>query len=142
VALEAVIAVAREAGLLVVADGKRGDVPTTASAYGQALVGEAITPWGPVEGLGADAFTANPLLGADALEPLVEAARGAGAGVFSLVRTSNPGAAELQDAQLGASVWRSWWRGSRRSSPVAPASAAWERWSAPRPQHTWLGCGS
>ncbi len=48
-------------------------------------------------GLGADAFTANPLLGADSLEPLVEAAREAGAGVFVLVRTSNPGAADLQD---------------------------------------------
>ena len=52
-------------------------------------------------GLGADAFTANPLLGDDALEPLVDAAAGAGAGVFALVRTSNPGAADLQDAQLG-----------------------------------------
>jgi orotidine-5'-phosphate decarboxylase len=81
-----------------VADGKRGDVPTTARAYGQALVGSTETPWGEVEGLGADAFTANPLLGSDALEPLVDAAGGAGAGVFSLVRTSNPGAAELQDA--------------------------------------------
>ena len=49
-------------------------------------------------GLGADAFTANPLLGRDALEPLVEAAAAAGAGCFVLVRTSNPGAAELQDS--------------------------------------------
>jgi orotidine-5'-phosphate decarboxylase len=89
---------AREAGLLVVADGKRGDVPVTASAYGQALVGETETPWGPVRGLDADAFTANPLLGGDALDPLVEAAAEAGAGVFALVRTSNPGAAEIQDA--------------------------------------------
>ena len=85
------------AGLLVVADGKRGDVPVTAAAYAQALVGETPTPWGPVAGLGADAFTANPLLGADALEPLVAAAEAAGAGVFALVRTSNPGAADVQD---------------------------------------------
>jgi orotidine-5'-phosphate decarboxylase len=84
----------------VVADGKRGDVPTTARAYAQALVGETDTPWGPVAGLGADAFTANPLLGDDAIEPLVAAARKAGAGVFLLVRTSNPGAAALQDAEL------------------------------------------
>lgn len=96
-ALEEVCAAAREAGLLVVADGKRGDVPVTATAYGQALVGETPTPWGPVPGLGADAFTANPLLGADALEPLVAAAAAAGAGVFALVRTSNPGAADVQD---------------------------------------------
>ncbi len=96
-ALADVCAAAQEAGLLVIADGKRGDVPVTATAYAQALVGETPTPWGPVAGLGADAFTANPLLGADALEPLVAAAAAAGAGVFALVRTSNPGAADLQD---------------------------------------------
>lgn len=96
-ALAEVVAAAQAAGLLVVADGKRGDVPVTAAAYAQALVGETPTPWGPVAGLGADAFTANPLLGRDALEPLVEAAAAAGAGVFALVRTSNPGAADVED---------------------------------------------
>ncbi|MDQ6751458.1 MAG: orotidine-5'-phosphate decarboxylase [Actinomycetota bacterium] len=88
---------AREAGLLVIADGKRGDVPVTAAAYGQAMVGTTPTPFGEVAGLGADAFTANPFLGGDTLAPLVDAARGQGAGVFVLVRTSNPGAADLQD---------------------------------------------
>jgi orotidine-5'-phosphate decarboxylase len=96
-ALEEVCVAAREAGLLTIADGKRGDVPVTAAAYAQALVGETPTPWGPVAGLGVDAFTANPLLGRDAMEPLVEAAANAGAGVFALVRTSNPGAADILD---------------------------------------------
>ena len=96
-ALERVAAIAREAGLLVLADGKRGDVPVTARAYAQALVGETRGPFGTVAGLGVDAFTANPLLGRDALEPLVDAAAAAGAGAFLLVRTSNPGAAEIQD---------------------------------------------
>ena len=96
-ALEATVAAAREHGLLVLADGKRGDVPVTARAYGQALVGETPTPWGAVAGLGADAFTANPLLGRDSLEPLVEAADASAAGCFVLVRTSNPGAADVQD---------------------------------------------
>ncbi len=96
-ALGEVFRAAREAGLLTIADGKRGDVPVTAAAYAQALVGETPTPWGPVPGLGADAFTANPLLGLDALEPLLVAAESAGAGVFALVRTSNPGAADVQD---------------------------------------------
>jgi orotidine-5'-phosphate decarboxylase len=96
-ALEEVCDFAREMGLLVVADGKRGDVPVTAAAYAQALVGETPTPWGPVAGLGADAFTVNPLLGLDALEPLIAAAAAAGAGVFALVRTSNPGAADVED---------------------------------------------
>lgn len=96
-ALEEVCTAASDAGLLVVADGKRGDVPVSAKAYGQAMVGQTESPWGPVPGLGADAFTANPMLGADALEPLVSAAEEAGAGVFALVRTSNPGAADVQD---------------------------------------------
>lgn len=98
-ALEDVCKLARAAGLLVVADGKRGDVPVSAKAYGQAMVGQTSSPWGEADGLGADAFTANPLLGADALEPMVAAAEAAGAGVFALVRTSNPGAADVQDLQ-------------------------------------------
>jgi orotidine-5'-phosphate decarboxylase len=96
-ALERTVADAREGGLLVIADGKRGDVPVSAAAYGQAMVGSTPSPWGEVEGLGADAFTANPLLGGDAIEPLVSAAADAGAGVFALVRTSNPGAADVLD---------------------------------------------
>jgi orotidine-5'-phosphate decarboxylase len=88
---------ARASGLLALVDGKRGDVPVTARAYAQAMVGETPGPYGSVRGLGADAFTANPLLGRDSLEPLTEAADAAGAGVFCLVRTSNPGAAPIQD---------------------------------------------
>jgi orotidine-5'-phosphate decarboxylase len=97
-ALEQVVAIAHDHGLLVLADGKRGDVPLTATAYAQALAGATPTPFGDVPGLGADAFTANPLLGRDSLEPLISAAAAAGAGCFVLVRTSNAGAAELQDA--------------------------------------------
>lgn len=96
-ALSATAQVARAAGLLVIADGKRGDVPHTAVAYGQALVGATPTPWGSVDGLRADAATVNPLLGGDALAPIVEAARGSGAGTFVLVRSSNPGAGPIQD---------------------------------------------
>jgi orotidine-5'-phosphate decarboxylase len=91
-ALEAVVEHARQRGLLVVADGKRGDVPVTAKAYGQALF----------ERLRADLATVSPLLGRDAIEPFVSAARAAGAGVLLLVRTSNPGAADVQDLELAA----------------------------------------
>jgi orotidine-5'-phosphate decarboxylase len=101
-ALEAVVQATQAAGLLLIADAKRGDVPVTARAYAQALVGETPGPYGPVPGLGADAFTANPLLGRDALAPLVEAAVAARAGCFILVRTSNPGAAEVQDEPPGS----------------------------------------
>jgi orotidine-5'-phosphate decarboxylase len=105
--LEQVCSHARDAGLLVLADGKRGDVPVTAAAYAQSLTGATPSPAGEIPGLGADAFTANPLLGRDALEPLVDGARAAGAGVFALVRTSNPGAADVLDLRLegGAPLW-------------------------------------
>src|SRR5947208_4336719 len=101
-ALEQTVAAAHEHGLLVIADGKRGDISQTAEAYAQALVGRTQGPFGEVAGLGADAFTANPLLGRDALEPLLRAADDAAAGCFVLVRTSNPGAAEIQDEPAGA----------------------------------------
>jgi orotidine-5'-phosphate decarboxylase len=106
-ALADVVDHARAAGLLVLADGKRGDVPVTASAYAQGLIGSTPTPFGEVGGLRADAATVNPLLGIDALEPLVAAARAAGAGLFVLVRTSNAGAADIEDLALaeGGSVW-------------------------------------
>jgi orotidine-5'-phosphate decarboxylase len=96
-ALERTADEARAAGLIVIADGKRGDVPVSAAAYAQALFGTTATPWGAVPGLGADAATVNPLLGADALEPLLSRAAEAGAGLFCLVRTSNPGASDLLD---------------------------------------------
>ena len=106
-ALVEVVEHARAAGLLVLADGKRGDIAVSAAAYGQALVGLTPTPFGPVAGLGADAFTASPYLGVDTLETLLEAARAARAGMFVLVRTSNPGAADLEDAELaeGGPLW-------------------------------------
>jgi orotidine-5'-phosphate decarboxylase len=106
-ALEAVRAYAGAAGLLVLADGKRGDVPVTAAAYAQALATATPSPFGTAPGLEADAFTANPLLGRDALTPLVEGARAVGAGTFVLVRTSNPGAADLLDLPLagGEPLW-------------------------------------
>ncbi len=105
--LEAVIEHAREAGLLVIADAKRGDIDTTARAYAQAFIGGMQTPFGPVAGLKADLITVNPLMGSDAVEPFVTAAREAGCGVLALVRTSNPGAAEVEDLELagGEHVW-------------------------------------
>jgi orotidine-5'-phosphate decarboxylase len=90
-ALGRVVEAARAAGLLVVADAKRGDVPHTAAAYASGLLG--------ADGLDADAVTVNPLLGADSLEPWIERAAASGAGLFCLVRTSNPGAADVLDLE-------------------------------------------
>jgi orotidine-5'-phosphate decarboxylase len=101
-ALREVIAYARGAGLIVIADAKRGDVDVTAQAYAQAFMGVTDTPFGPVPGLGADALTVNPWLGGDALEPFVKAARQREGGLFVLARNSNPGAADLQDLELAA----------------------------------------
>jgi orotidine-5'-phosphate decarboxylase len=93
-ALRNVIQHARRAGLIVICDGKRGDIGSTAEAYAQAyLAGEDpdAAPWG------ADALTVNAYLGADTLEPFVRVAEQRGAGIYVLVRTSNPGAAAFQD---------------------------------------------
>jgi orotidine-5'-phosphate decarboxylase len=105
--LAAVAAHARQRGLLVIADGKRGDIDVTAAAYAAALIGGLETPFGRLEGLGADLVTVNPLMGTDAIEPFVTAARAAGAGVLLLVRTSNPGAADVEDLTVegGGAVW-------------------------------------
>lgn len=95
--LERLVDLCHEAGLLAIADGKRGDVPVSSRVYAEALFGSCETPWGRFDGLGADAATVNPYLGREALAPLIEAAARRGAGAFVLVRTSNPGASELQD---------------------------------------------
>ena len=91
----------------MIADGKRGDIDVTAEAYAASLFGGLDTPFGHIDGLGADLATVNPLMGRDALEPFVAAAREAGAGVLVLVRTSNPGAADVEDLALsgGGTVW-------------------------------------
>jgi orotidine-5'-phosphate decarboxylase len=99
-ALAEVMRDAAQRGLLVIADAKRGDIDVSARAYAQAFFGTTPTPFGEVQGLGADALTASPLLGRDSLAPLIEAARERGAGLFVLARTSNPGAADIQDREL------------------------------------------
>jgi orotidine-5'-phosphate decarboxylase len=104
-ALEAVALHAREVGLLVIADGKRGDIDVSASAYARALTGVTETPFGSVRGLDADMVTVNPLMGSDAIAPFVLTARESGAGVLALVRTSNPGAADIEDLKLADGGW-------------------------------------
>jgi orotidine-5'-phosphate decarboxylase len=101
-AFEEVCAYARAAGLLVIADAKRGDIGSTARAYAAAFV----EPRGHSPAL-ADAVTVNPYLGRDALEPFLAASRRDGAGIFCLVKTSNPGSADLQDVELadGRRLW-------------------------------------
>ena len=99
-ALVEVVERARAHGLLVIADAKRGDIDVSAAAYAQAFFGLSGTPYGQVPSVGADALTVNPLLGGDSLTPFLERARESRGGLFVLVRTSNPGAADVQDLQL------------------------------------------
>lgn len=83
---------AHRGGLLVILDGKRGDIGSTALAYAQGMLGSGdASPWG------GDALTVNPYLGDDALEPFVQTARERHAGIFVLVKTSNPGGRLFQD---------------------------------------------
>jgi orotidine-5'-phosphate decarboxylase len=105
--LHAVADHARRAGLLVLADAKRGDIDVTATAYAHGLLGGFPTPFGHVDGLRADAMTVAPYMGADTITPFAEEARRINAGLFVLVRTSNPGAADLEDEPLlrGGAVW-------------------------------------
>lgn len=106
-ALAATADAARQAGLLVIADGKRGDIDVSAAAYAAALFDGHDTPWGRAPGLGVDAITVNPLMGHDAILPFVERARAVGGGVFLLVRTSNAGAADYEEQRLasGEALW-------------------------------------
>lgn len=98
-ALERVEAHARAAGLLVVEDGKRGDIGNTMAAYAAAGIGRVrIGPDVELPVHDADAVTVNPYLGPESLEPMLDVARTFGKGLFVLVRTSNPGSGELQDA--------------------------------------------
>ena len=97
-ALTAVVKCAHEYELPVILDVKRGDIASTGAAYGLAAFGGAPGFAGPVAGVGADAMTASPYLGDDSLEPLVRHCAD-GKGVFVLTRTSNPGAALLQERE-------------------------------------------
>ena len=79
---------ARRMGLVVIGDVKRGDIGPTAGAYAQGHLGRGDCP---------DSITVNPYFGEEGITPFAQQARRSGRGIFVLVRTSNPSAAELQD---------------------------------------------
>jgi orotidine-5'-phosphate decarboxylase len=117
-AFKRVAAAGAEAGLLVIADAKRGDVDVTSRAYADAFLRPPI-----------DALTINPSLGGDAVVPFLEGATAGGRGLFALVRTSNPGAADLQDLPLA--------RGGLWHEEVARLVA---EWGAPSVDRSGLSC--
>jgi orotidine-5'-phosphate decarboxylase len=97
--LERTIAALREAGVLVLADAKRGDIGSTMAAYAAAWAGDSP--------LAADAVTASPYLGFGSLQPLLELAAARERGVFVLAATSNPEGASVQHAVVQGAGGRS-----------------------------------
>jgi orotidine-5'-phosphate decarboxylase len=96
IALECVIQYAASKGLLVILDGKRNDIGSTAAGYAEGYLGPGtMSPWG------CDALTVSPYLGDDSLTPFVDTAKTRGAGIFVLVKTSNPGGRRFQDLIAG-----------------------------------------
>lgn len=90
---------ARELGLMVIGDVKRGDIGSTAEAYAAGHLADPLFDEHE-DVVAPDAITVNPMLGMDTLKPFVDAARDNDKGLFVLVRTSNPGSAETQDVKL------------------------------------------
>lgn len=91
--LQDIIVQAKSVNMLVILDGKRNDIGSTASAYSDAYLGENSL-------LAADALTVNGYLGSDGIVPFLEKCHKNGKGIFILCRTSNPSAGELQDLKL------------------------------------------
>jgi orotidine-5'-phosphate decarboxylase len=119
-AAHATCSYARDRGLVVILDAKRGDIGTTAEGYAQACLG-------PSPGFDADCVTVNPYMGADTLLPFMSAARAKGKGVAVLVRTSNPGARDLQDLDSGGQAL--WSHTARMIAPMAEALKGACGWS-------------
>jgi orotidine-5'-phosphate decarboxylase len=96
-ALQRLLRKARALNLMTILDGKRNDIASTASAYADAVFGGTPLADRTFPVWEADALTINPYLGRDAVEPFLASARRVSAGLFVLVRTSNPGAGQFQD---------------------------------------------
>ncbi len=99
--LERTIRYAKEKGLFVIADIKRGDIGSTAAAYAEGWLSGANIEGEQYKSFDADCVTLNGYMGSDSIKPFLEAAKGEGKCVFVLVKTSNPGSGELQDIVAG-----------------------------------------
>lgn len=130
--LQELIGYAKNAGLIVVVDGKRNDIGSTAQAYADAWLGAASVGEASQSPFGGDALTVNPYLGSEGVEPFLKQCDQLGKGIFVLVRTSNPGAGKLQDlvTQSGHTVhqviadWVEEWNAERTdASGYGPVGA-------------------
>ena len=91
---------AKEKGMIIIADIKRGDIGSTAAGYSNAYLGETLVGNKKESFFDIDFVTVNPYLGIDGIKPFIEDAQKYGKGIFILVKTSNPSSAELQDLRL------------------------------------------
>ena len=101
-AFENTVASAKQRGLIVIADGKRNDISSTADAYAAAFLGEADVLGHKQKVFDADAATVTPYLGRDSLMPFVDACAKYGKGLFVVLKTSNPGSRDFQDQPITA----------------------------------------
>ena len=99
--LERTIQYAKSKGLFVIADIKRGDIGSTASAYAEGWLSGAKIEGQQIKSFDADCVTLNGYMGSDSIKPFLEAAKGEDKCAFVLVKTSNPGSGELQDLMVG-----------------------------------------
>ena len=99
-ALKATIKYAQDKGMLVIADAKRNDIGTTATAYSEGIIGKTDVEGQEISMFGADCVTVNGYLGVDGIKPFTDVCARDGKGIFALVRTSNPSAGDLQDLKL------------------------------------------
>lgn len=103
------VAYAKEKGMFVIMDGKRNDIGSTMQAYADAHLGTTPLPeQGEFAAFGSDALTVNGYLGTDGIEPLLPWCQKQDAGIFVLVKTSNPSSGELQDLLMsdGRTLYR------------------------------------
>ena len=99
--LERTIKYAKEKGLFVIADIKRGDIGSTASAYAEGWLSGAKIEGQQFKSFDADCVTLNGYMGSDSINPFLKAAKEEDKCAFVLVKTSNPGSGELQDQMIG-----------------------------------------
>ena len=90
---------AKERGMVVIADAKRGDIGATAQAYAHAFLSGPEIAGRRCDAFPADILTVNPYFGTDGLQPFLDACAGTGKGLFILVKTSNPTSGEFQDQE-------------------------------------------
>ena len=91
---------AKEKGMLVMADIKRGDIGSTSKAYSNAFLGRTQIGEKEEKIYDVDFVTLNPYMGIDSIKPFIEDCKKYNKGAFIIVKTSNPSSGDLQDLKL------------------------------------------